>query len=648
MYVCMLLCVVIKSQQPPLLPPNYIPRHELLEELVSAVMESELEPNRFGSTVTITGVGGFGKSVLAKALYHHDIIKAKFISGFVFVELGPKSFDPVVELHQLYYLLTGKEFPASHSNTTNIVKEIRQVTTNHSDQLLVIIDDVWDVADAEPIVEAFNNCKTIITTRKNEVHELIPSKCNITAGPMKPHEAISLLTTEIVPQTQLSENDHTSLDNIVHDVHLWPLLLSLVRGQLSHYVKQQKMLFDKAIKMVHQKLYTRGLTAFDRKDIGSNISNRNSAVKACIEATLDLLQDSESKKLKILILYAGIGCPIPTVALQVLWKVLPLEANDTVTTLWGHGLVTYTFRIIACFVQKQNHIVVHATISQYLFENMDSKQVVQLVPIGSSGMQLNDCIASEFEEDFRICCGSPNLSSLSDYEYLKYWLNALEYDAIPFHLKDMNMWNNIDPHKAIIFLLQPLIEFCERSENALSQMFYKQIRLRIDECKKVILDVCRSKKTPYQLSMKYLVEHDYDGLLQELEDYCIHYPMRPIAEESVKIINEIKPFCEGNNHLLLSLILEHFQLMTPPYHANALVTLRTVKSIVDICRRISHVLENKNSIEAKKLVDYIKFGDLNEEWEKINKEYFKLMEDIAPNVLMTANLQSFLTGGQIR
>ena len=129
------------------------------------------------------------------------------------------------------------------------------------------------------------------------------------------------------------------------------------------------MLFDKAIKMVHQKLYTTGLTAFDRKDVGSNTSNRNSAVKACIEATLDLLQDSESKKLKMLILYAGIGCPIPTVALQVLWKVLPLEANDTVTTLWGHGLVTYTFRIIACFVQKQDHIVVHSTISQYLLEN---------------------------------------------------------------------------------------------------------------------------------------------------------------------------------------------------------------------------------------------------------------------------------------
>ena len=115
----MLHYVAMKFQQPPILPPNYIARHKLLEELVSAVMKAKLEPNRFGATITIKGVGGFGKSVLAKALCHHDTIKAKFSSGFVFVELGPKSFDPVVELHQLYYLLTGKEFPTNQSNNPN-------------------------------------------------------------------------------------------------------------------------------------------------------------------------------------------------------------------------------------------------------------------------------------------------------------------------------------------------------------------------------------------------------------------------------------------------------------------------------------------------------------------------------------------------
>ena len=637
----------MKFQQPPLLPPNYIPRHELLQELVSAVMKAELESNRFGSTVTITGVGGFGKSVLARALCHHDAIKAKFKSGFVFVQLGPKAFDPVVELHQLYYLLTGKEFPASHSNTTNIVKEIRQVTSNNFDQLLVVIDDVWHVEDAEPIVEAFSNCKTIITTRKNEVHEQIPTKCNITAGPMKPHEAISLLTTGVIPQTQLSENDDTSLDNIAHDIHLWPLLLSLVRGQLSHYVNERKMPLNEALKMVHQKLYARGLTAFDRKNVNSNIHNRNSAVKACIEATLDLLEDSELNKLKVLLLYVGIGCPISTVALQALWKVSPLEADDTVTTLWEHGLVTYTFRIIPCFVHRQDHVEVHATISQFILETFDGEQVMQLMPIvGSHGIQLNERIVIECNKEFWRCCGSPDISSLSDCEILKYFLNSLQYVGVPFTLKDMNMWNNIHPHVAIVFVLEPLLEIC-KWKKILSQQLHMQVIHCIKECRKVILDACRSRKAPYQLSMKYLVEHNYDGLLQELEHYCIHCPMGPIAEKCVEMINGVLPFCKGDSHFLLSTKLEHAQLLTLPYHPTTHVSLPKVKLMVNMCKRISHVLKTKDSIEIRKLADYIKSHKLDEEAEKIDKVYIKLMGDVAPSLSIYGRLNGFLTGGQM-
>ena len=191
------------------------------------------------------------------------------------------------------------------------------------------------------LLRHLTTAKTIITTRKNEVHEQIPSKCNITAGPMKPYEAISLLTTGVVPETQLSENDHTSLDNIAHNVHLWPLLLSLVRGQLSHYVTCQRMLFYEAIRMLHQKLYARGLTAFDRNNVDNNKSNRKNAVKACIETTLDLLKKSDSDKMKVMVLYSGIGCAIPTIVLHVIWKISLLEADDTMSILWGHGLVTY-------------------------------------------------------------------------------------------------------------------------------------------------------------------------------------------------------------------------------------------------------------------------------------------------------------------
>jgi len=624
------------------LPSNYISRHELLEELVSAVMTTETEPDRFGSTVTITGVGGFGKSVLAKALCHHATIKAKFKSGFIFVELGPKACDPVVELHQLYYLLTGKEFPASQSNTTNIIKEIRQVTCNHCNELLVIIDDVWHAEDAEPIVEAFNNCKTIVTTRKNEISQLIPSKCNITAGPMRPHEAISLLTTGVVLQTQLSGNDCISLDNIAHDVHLWPLLLSLVRGQLSHYINLQKMPLSEALGMVHQKLYAKGLTAFDRNNLGNNISNRKNAVKACVETTLDLLQKSDSDKIKVTILYGGIGCPILTSTLHIIWKVSQLEANDIMTTLWGHGLVTYGSSVVPCFVTEQRHIEIHVTISQFIIETIQSEEVIQLTPyIGSKSAMLS--VGGELAQEFHRCCGSLDIFSLNDQDFLKHWHNLMEYGIIPYRLKQMNVWAIFDPHKAIHWLLEPMFKALQTigltnfSLNAIMSSFSSQVTTLIEDCRRIVRDTCRSRKTLYQLAMKHLVEKNYDGLLQELEDYCKHYPMGAVAEKGVKLINEVMPYCQLQGDYMLNSCfknwLEGLQLLTVAYHFNTLLLFPLVKTNISLCKRISNSLESSNSIEIKQVVDYIKSGKQQEDWELIEINHLIKIQEVAPNTL---------------
>ena len=635
-----LLCTAIKFQQPPVLPPNYIPRHELLEELVSAVMSTELEPNRFGSTVTITGVGGFGKSVLAKALCHHNIIKAKFKSGFVFVELGPKSFDPVVELHQLYYLLTGKEFPSSQLNTTNIVKEVRQVTIHHSDKLLIIIDDVWHVEDVEPIVEAFNNCKTIITTRKNEISQQIPSKCTITAGPMEPHEAISLLIDGVVLQTQLTENNHTSLDNIAHDVHLWPLLLSLVRGQLTHYITQHLPL-NKAIKLIHQKLYAKGLTAFDRNNVGSNIRNRKNAVKACIESTLDLLQKSDSDKMKVIILFSGIGCAVPTVVLHVIWKTSSLEANDTMSVLWGHGLVTYGSSVVPCFGIHQRHIEVHATISQFIIETMQNGEVMQLTPY----LNLDTAVpsfASAVYEEFLSCYGSPKLTSLSDKEYLKYHLDQLEYFAIPYQLRYANMWAIFDPHMVNYTVLQPMfkvfttIGFTNFNLSTMMSSFSSQVTALISDCQKVIRDICRSKKTLYQLSMKHLVEKNYNDLLQELEDYHKQYPIGPITEKSVRLVNDFMAYCQGNYkiHSICKEFLAGLKLVTAPYHLNNLVVFPMIRMYIDHCKRIRNSLHS-NSTEIRQTVEYFKSDKWEEDMELIKINYQIKIQEVAPNFMHT-------------
>ena len=74
------------------------------------------------------------------------------------------------------------------------------------------------------------------------------------------------------------------LDELAQDVHLWPLLLSLIRGQLSHNLKQYHLSYHNAIQNVQDKLHHKGLTAFD---MNNTTKSRKLAVKACIEVTLE-------------------------------------------------------------------------------------------------------------------------------------------------------------------------------------------------------------------------------------------------------------------------------------------------------------------------------------------------------------------------
>ena len=133
---------------------------------------------------------------------HQAVVKEQFTDGVIFIELGPQATDPYIKLKAIYNLLTDKQCDI------NVVEQkIHQVTNDYYHNLLVIIDDVWYVEDVEPLVKAFSNCKTILTTRMNDIEHYIPSKTSVVVGPMKQDEAISLLTSGITDSKQLSQED---------------------------------------------------------------------------------------------------------------------------------------------------------------------------------------------------------------------------------------------------------------------------------------------------------------------------------------------------------------------------------------------------------------------------------------------------------
>lgn len=114
---------------------------------------------------------------------------------------------------------------------------ISDITAIYND-ILVIIDDVWEVNEVIPILRAFCNCKTIVTTRMHDMNITIATKKTVLIGSMNSREAFELITKEVIDCTQLSQEDDSILSQLAEATHKWPLPLSLLRGQLQFHEKK--------------------------------------------------------------------------------------------------------------------------------------------------------------------------------------------------------------------------------------------------------------------------------------------------------------------------------------------------------------------------------------------------------------------------
>ena len=548
----------------------------LLDEIATKLLQATNDPNKCGTTLTITGAGGFGKTTTAISLCHHRILKEQFTDGFVFIELGPQSTDPSIKLSQLYHLLTGEYLKQCDINHAE--QEINQLTSHYYCNLLVIIDDVWHVEDAEPLVKAFSNCKTILTTRMNDVEQYIPSKQSVTIGPMMEDEAISLLTSGVIDSSQLSQEDVSLLNEISQDVHLWPLLLSLIRGQLSHNLKQYHLSYHKAIQNVQAKLHHKGLTAFDKNNIETVKKGRKLAVKACIEITLELLTKSLSDKIKTLILFIGIGTSLQIAVLNNLWNISKQEAEYTVDVLWAYGLVQFTDITISPNNIKQHCVEVHAVISQYIIECMNSNETLTLSPYGSGGLNTAQSVREGLTLTFQKSYGVHDPSSLTAMDYLKYKLNEIENVELPFILKTINMFTVTDPHYLIRSLqhIKYALMTSPYSINLLS-LLGEDINSLITDCKGALKDVHKLCRKLNQSVQRNLYENNYDKLIQTLEEFIKNYPLCNVAQKAVTMVKKIIPYCDGKLLHFMMMRCEYLQIMTSDYHYISAILLPYIK-----------------------------------------------------------------------
>ncbi len=327
------------------LPRDHVPRRDEFERLLPLLLDRERgEP--IAVTTALRGAGGYGKTVLARAICHDEDVQAAFDDGILWVTLGEAPGSLTARVEDLIFMLSGQRpgFSGLEAATATLVDLLEER------DVLIVIDDLWDGAHAHPFLQGGPRCARLITTRI--VDTLPVGTLRVDVDAMRRDEAAALVGSG------LPAGQESALLALAMRLGEWPLLLKLVNGALRERVQAGGQPLAAALAFVNKALDKRGLTFFDARDA----SSRHRAVAQTLGLSLAQLGDAERARLDELAVFPE-DQVIPLATLERWWgRTGGLDEIDT------EGLCDRLYRLslLLAFDPAARTIRLHDVIRQFL------------------------------------------------------------------------------------------------------------------------------------------------------------------------------------------------------------------------------------------------------------------------------------------
>src|SRR5271165_852522 len=208
----------------PPLPINFVERPEALAALRDALITDD--GGRHIALTALQGMGGIGKTVLAQALCHDEVVQQAFPDGVVWITIGKESaFDAITRMREV-----GKALGDDLSRYENVLAAKNQYrSTIRKKAALIVVDDVWRSTDLEPLrAEDSPRSRLLFTTRDASI-----------AAAMGAREHVADLLTDEQSREVLARWSRTEITNLppiaaqlIHECGRLPLALSMVGAML--------------------------------------------------------------------------------------------------------------------------------------------------------------------------------------------------------------------------------------------------------------------------------------------------------------------------------------------------------------------------------------------------------------------------------
>ena len=287
-------------------------------------------------------------------------------------------------------------------------------------------------------------------------------------------------------------------------------------------------------------------------------------------------------------MWTGIGSSLQTAVLNNLWKISKAEAEETVDVLWHYGLVQFS-NVTVFSDNTQRFVEVHAVISHYIVDTIDSREVGALSSfVGSGHVSVNKELSLMFAKPRKSVTIKDRLDCLFD---------QIKNCELPDIITKINMHTITNPHM-IKLTLQRIRECLMSSPDTISLLssVNADIDLQINECKQILKNAHKVCRKLNQDAQKFLLVNNYDELIRTVEIFFENYRLGNVAHKAVAIAEKIIPYCVGEQRHFMSLWCEDMQTMTTKYHGIKTLLLPAINFIVKALKQITTSLQNGSPI----------------------------------------------------
>lgn len=294
-------------------PVVFVSRPELLNRVRERLYRLQKEPG----WVTIFGMAGSGKSVLAaEAVRHHSLIEECFPGGIHWLSIGQLDKpDLLVKIQSLCFRLEQGLDPQLHHRPPNSLDEakerLRFLMLRRYPRSLLILDDIWD----STVLKAFDiQCRIMLTTRNRSLVDSVSGakfEVEVESGldEKKGLEILALYTNSKIHG--LPEEART----IVRECKGSPLVVSLIGALL----KEKPNRWRYYLSQLQQKQFRR---------IRKSSSYDYDALDQAMAASIEVLPEEHRELYKDLTVLEK-DIKVPAKVLSILWD-LPLEEVEDI------------------------------------------------------------------------------------------------------------------------------------------------------------------------------------------------------------------------------------------------------------------------------------------------------------------------------